>query len=133
MTAALAILARWWPQLALAALIVGGGWYLDHRGYRRAEAAHALADARAAAQTAALRRAMEQALADRLAAIDRNLADRIAGIEATQRTVVQPVIEREIRNDPRYTDPRCAVSDSVRDALDSARAGQPPAAAGEHR
>lgn len=127
-----ALLARYWPHVAIVLVVLAAVLWIDHRGYRRAEAAHELAEARAAAQTAELRRAMERALAERLAAIDRSLAEQIDGIEATQR-IVQPIITREIADDPRYRDPGCAISGSVLDALNAARAGEPAAAAGEHR
>lgn len=129
---ALKLLGRHWPRLILLAGLAFGFWYLDHRGYQRARAEAALAEAREAARTSELLRRIEAAMNARLAEIDGRLASRVAGIERT-RITLQPIIEREIADDPRLADPAAGVSERMLRAINAARgAAGDPAAAGEH-
>lgn len=120
---------RLWPYAAAVAVVLAAIFWVDHRGYQRAKQ-----DAEVAAlrdEILARRRTdrIEQAMADAIAKIDGNLADRIAAIR-TIRQAIQPVIERETIREPRYRDPACAVTGSVLDAINRARAATDPATAG---
>ncbi len=128
-----ALIDRYWPHLLIIITIGLGVWFLDHRGYERAKQEQALEEARAAAQASELRRQIEQALNERLNRIDHALAERIDAIDRRHRTHLTPIIEREIRNDPRLTDPAAGLSDSVRSALNTARRGDDSAAAEQPR
>jgi hypothetical protein len=111
MSVFLALLSRAWPYLACVALVLAGVAYIDHRGYERAQADEAKREA-----------AFAKVVADAVADIDRKTAERIASIDTTQRTVVQPIIAKEIAGDPRYSDPACSLTDGMRDAINRARA-----------
>lgn len=65
----------------------------------------------------------------KLAELDTRTAERLSQIDVEERTIVQPVITREIRNDPRLSNPAAGISNGVRDALNSARgaSNNPPA------
>ena len=125
------ILIRFLPYILAVAAVLGGIAWIDHRGYERAQA-----DAKFERTVTALlieraARRQEQRLASRLAAIDTALAQRLGSIETTRRTIVQPVISRELVRDPSLSDPDRAMSDGLRDAINAAireTAGPAPAA-----
>ena len=126
MPLALSLLGRFWPHLLALALLIGAVWFLDHRGYRRAEREQAAAEARAAALQSELLRSLERKLAVEMEAVGNRLADRLGRIGET-RNIIQPVIEREIARAPNLASPGCSMPDSVRDALNAARrAGEDP-------
>src|SRR5690606_34270669 len=64
---------------------------------------------------------LEERLRDTIASIDRNLAAKIDDMELVQRTIIQPTIEKEIRNDPRFSDNSLGLADGMRDAINRAR------------
>lgn len=120
-----------WIHIAIALAIVGVLAWDNHEGYARAEDHFKAQEAARDAEEARLSARIHSEIADGLATIDRNTADRLAAIDHTDRTVVQPVLEREIANDPRYNAPACTVSEGVLGALNAARAASgDPAAAG---
>jgi len=124
-----AFLTRYWPQLGILAALVLGLWYVDHRGYQRAKGHYEAAEAKAQARAEALARRLEQVMTAKLAELDTRTAERLSQIDVEERTIVQPVITREIRNDPRLSNPAAGISNGVRDALNSARgaSNNPPA------
>jgi len=67
-------------------------------------------------------RASENRMAEHLSRIDRDLGEDIAEIDATERTLIQPVIEREVSRDPTLADPDNGISDELRDAINAAAA-----------
>jgi hypothetical protein len=111
MMAFLPILTRVWPYLAGAAAIIGALFWIDARGYQRAKDDRAKADA-----------ALVAKIATEVAKIDTNLSQRIATIDTTERTVVQPTLIREIASAPRYRDPACNLTDDGLRAINTARA-----------
>lgn len=121
-------LARYWMQIGILAALAFGVWYIDHRGYERAEAYYKKEEAAAQARAVALARQLEQAMTTKLNELDTRTAERLSAIDIEERTVVMPTITREIRNDPRLSDPARGVSDGVRNALNSARSAsaRPP-------
>ena len=119
-----ALILRFLPHIAIAALLLFGVWKIDQAGYRRAVA-------QIERQNAAQARKIEVLLAGEIAGLDRRIAGRLAAIEDAARTR-SIIIEREIANDPRYTDPGCALTAGVRDAVNAALRGN-PAAAGADR
>lgn len=112
-------LLRYWQYIAIVAAVLGAAWYLDHRGYKRAEAEQAARMAEAERQAERI----EKALLEQISQIDQLTAARLSAIDVHHRTVVQPIIERETRNDPRYAAPECSVSGSLLDTLNQARRG----------
>ncbi len=116
-----AILFRILPYFAGVSLILGAIWYLDHKGYQRAQK-----DAKFERMATAMLidryvSGLEERLRDTIASIDRNLAAKIDDIELVQRTIIQPTIEKEIRNDPRFSDNSLGLTDGMRDAINRAR------------
>lgn len=114
-------LGRHWPTLACAAAVIGAAWYLDHRGYRRATADAAAAQAEERLRGEREARRIEKALSAAVGAIDGRLAERIGEIEQVRTTIVQP-IRTEIADDPRYRSADCALSDGLFGRINAARA-----------
>jgi len=106
-----AIILRFLPHIAIALAIIGAIFFIDHRGYQRAQADQAKLEARIAAK-----------ITDAVDAIDKKTAVRIADIDTTQRTIVQPVLTREILANPRLSDPDAGITPAMRDAINAARA-----------
>ena len=114
------MIARLVPsQLAIAAAIAGlllfGVWKIDQAGYRRAVV-------QIERQNRAQQAKIEKLLAGEIAALDRRMAGRLDAIEAAARSR-SILIEKEVANDPRYRDPRCALTPGVRDAVNAALRG----------
>jgi len=84
---ALSLLGRFWPHLLAFALLIGGIWFLDHRGYRRAERDQAAAEARAAALQSELLRAVERKLAVEMEGVGDRLAVRLGRIGETRNII----------------------------------------------
>lgn len=124
-----AFLGKYWLQLVIAAAILAVLGYVHHQGYKQAEAHFAAQQAKADEVERRITSAIEKDLREGLAGIDRSNADRLAAIDRTDRTIVQPILEREIAHDPRYTNPACSVSDGVLGALNAARAASGAAGA----
>lgn len=112
-------LLRHWQIIAAIGAVLAAAWYLDHRGYQRAKQHEAIEKAEADR----IIRETEKALLQQITDIDQLTANRLGEIDTQHRTIIQPIIQREVASDPRYTDPRCAIPDSLRDSLNSARRG----------
>lgn len=109
-----------WPQLLIAAAILGGVAWIDHNGYQRAEKA-AIARENAAELAAQNRQAaIQKQIADGLSQIDAANAERISQINAT-RSTVNTVIQKEIASSPRFTAPAEGITPAMLDALNKAR------------
>jgi hypothetical protein len=121
MTAISLFLRTYWLQLGILAALVLGVWYIDHRGYQRAKHHYEEAEAKAQQRADELARRIEKTLTDKLAEMDQRTAQRISAIDVEERTVVMPTITREIRNDPRLSDPSSSISDGLLGALNQAR------------
>lgn len=116
----LSFLLPFLPYVAVVGFVLGGIWYIDHKGYQRAQK-----DAEFERMVTAILidkyvSDLETNLRDTISGIDRNLADRIANIDLINRTIIQPTIEKEIRNDPRFSDPNLGITSVMRDALNRA-------------
>jgi hypothetical protein len=120
-----ALILRFLPHIAIAGLLLFGVWKIDQAGYRRAVA-------QIERQNAAQARKIEALLAGEIAGLDRRMAGRLDAIEAAARTR-SIIIEREVANDPRYTDPRCALTPGVRDAVNAALRGDTAAPRADRR
>lgn len=118
----LAILRPLLPHIAAAAAVLGLVWWLDHRGYQRARADIAADAARIESRIRSDLRRSEQRLTDRLAAIDGNVAARIADVDTLHRTVIQPTVVKELTRETRYSDPAAGISDSLRAEINRALA-----------
>ena len=104
-----AFLLRFLPHIAIALAVIGAVWFLDRQGYQRATRDRAASDAALVAKITA-----------KLGEIDVRNAARLASIDTTERTIVQPILRTEIAREARYNDSRCAITPGVRDALNTA-------------
>ena len=114
----MALLIRFLPHIAIALAVIGAVWFLDRQGYQRATRDRAASDAALVAKITA-----------KMGEIDARNAERLANIDTTERTIVQPIITRELTREARYSDARCAVTSGVRSALDAAVAATGTASA----
>ena len=113
-------LARYLPHLLVVGAVIGAIWFIDHRGYQRAQKDaqfERLVTARLIDRRIAQ---LENEPAQQLHELDGALVAELGNIETVRRTVVQPAIEEAIRNDPSLGDPDRAVDRSVLDALNTA-------------
>jgi len=118
-----ALLARLWPHLLAGAAVIGVLWYIDQRGYDRAQKDLQLQRAQADATFNILLRRSEGRLAGIVTSNDRTLADKIAAVRTYHRTIIQPALEREIAHDPLLARSDARLSDGVLRELNAARAG----------
>jgi len=118
----MAILSRIWPHLLAVAAVIGAIWYIDQRGYDRAQKDGQLQRAEAAATFNVLLRRSEGRLATIVTTNDRALADGLAAVRTYHRTVLQPVIEKEIADDPFLARPDARMSDGLWRSLNAALA-----------
>lgn len=115
-----ALAARFLPHLIVAALIIGTIWWIDHRGYERAQKDAEFERAVTAALIERRVAKIEGNLVVALAARDGALVDRLGSIERVDRTVIQPVIREELRNAPHLSDPAAGYGERLRDAINAA-------------
>lgn len=119
----MAILSRIWPHLLAVAAVIGAIWYIDQRGYTRAQKDGQLQRAEAAATFNILLRRSEGRLATIVTSNDRTLADKIAAVRTYHQTIIQPALEKEIARDSLLARPDARLSDGVLRELNAARAG----------
>lgn len=115
-----AIILRLLPYIAGVGLILAAIWYLDHRGYQRAQKDAEFERMATAIMIGKYVGKLEAEIRETISGIDRNLAARIDNIDLVQRTIIQPTIEREIRNDPRFSDNSLGITDVMRRAINRA-------------
>lgn len=109
-----------WPAFAAVAVIGGGMWYLDHRGYERATADAAARETKDALDAEQRTRRIEKALGDGLTGIDSKLGARFDNLRVLRQTIVQPM-QKEIIREARYSSPDCALTDGVFGKINAAR------------
>lgn len=122
-------LIRLLPYGAAALAILAAVWYIDHRGYKRAEAQATLekslartAKLEADQRQVALTQQFETKLRDMAAAFDRRLGQQLADLDVQNRTIIQPTLIKEIQNDPRQSDPNDGITDGMLRVVNQARA-----------
>lgn len=123
-----AIVAPFVPFVALAALLMGAVWFLDHRGYERAERDAERRWQEQIAIAAADARRRERETASAINKIDKNTSERLKNLQVKRQTIVQNITQ-ELANDPRYYNREFALSDRVQHYINSARAESSVAAA----
>ena len=116
------------PYGAAALALLAVVWYIDRQGYKRAEDEAALE--RSIARTAkleadqrqiAITQDFEGKLRSMAAAFDRRLGQQLAELDVQNRTIIQPTLTREIRNDPRQSDPADGITDGMLRSINQAR------------
>lgn len=116
------------PFVAGFLLIMGGLWYVDHRGYQRAENEAQqretkrqldlqIFNAMLAQQTKDLEESMQSAIMDS----DGRVVGALQSLDVTNKTVIQPTLTREIQRETRFTDPATGISDGMLRELNRAR------------
>ena len=117
------------PYLGAVLALGAAVWYIDHRGFKRAEAeatarenAERLQEQRLVILIKTMTRDSEQRMQVLLNNQNTQLADALGQIETTSRTIVQPTLVREISNDPRFSDPDRGITDGMLGAINTSRA-----------
>lgn len=111
---------RWGPHLIVLAAVVGFLLWLDHSAYQRAVEDREAADRKMLIAIGEAIDGIEDDLADKLAARVVDQIETEQRIETVDRTVIQPIIERELRNAPGLSDPRNGYGVGLRDAINTA-------------
>lgn len=116
------------PYIGAALALLGAVWYIDHRGFKRAEAeatarenAARLQEQRLVILIKTLTNESEQRMQTFFNNQNTQLVQALGQIETTSRTVVQPTLVREINNDPRFSDPDRGITDGMLGAINTAR------------
>lgn len=115
-----ALWMRWGPHLVVLALVAGFLLWLDHSAYQRAMDDRDVRDAKMAAKITEAVGGLEDDLADKLADRVIDQLETVDRIETVDRTVIQPIIERELRNAPDLSDPDNGYGLGLRDAVNQA-------------
>ncbi len=116
-----ALLLRFLPHIGIILAVLAGVWYIGHLGEKRAENRLERERLAQAIMWEKQVRRIEEGLAESVAAIDANTGTQIATIQHTDRTIIQPAIEREIRREVQLSDPALGLPDGLREAINAAR------------
>lgn len=112
-------LAKPFLPFVVVAMFLGGVYlYIDRQGYQRAKAdaeQRQLVDAIVAEKK---RRATERNIVEAIGKIDGSVAEKIAAIRLIRQTIN---IDKDLRDDPRYSSASCSLSASVLSAVNRAR------------
>ena len=121
-------LIKYLPYGILAVLIVGGLWYVDHGGYKRAEnEATARDNARKAdllkveALLIEQTRLIEGSMQSSINQSDAMIVRQLSNLDLTNKTIIQPTLTKEIRREVRLSDPAAGITDIMRQELNRAR------------
>lgn len=115
-----AAILRILPVLFTLAAIAGAALWIDHAGQTRAKAQaehERLVTAILIEQRA---RQLERDLGAQFSTLDHTLTTQLARIDTVNNATIRPIIEREIRDDPRLSDPAAGIDDRLRRAINTA-------------
>jgi hypothetical protein len=112
-----------------AVLLVGlAVWYIDHKGYQRAEEKAKLEQAENDKFRLEVKGYINQRVKDVEVGLqsivsknDENLHRRLSELDTENKTIVQPTLIREINNDPRFSNPDLGITDGMLKAINQAR------------
>lgn len=112
-----------------AVLLVGGAvWYIDHKGYQRAEqeaeareTERELIQSEMSLEFAEMLREQESRMTTLVNEADQRLLTAFNNIDHTDKTIIQPTLVREIQRETRFSDPAAGISDGMRGAINTAR------------
>jgi hypothetical protein len=117
------------PLLILAAIAIAVV-AIDQRGFNRAKEQDHARELERAAIIAAVVGQIDEQLDRRLAATAATLRGKLDTIDK-ERTIVQPIIARELARDPRLSDPNSCLSPGLLEAVNRARGHSAGAGVGE--
>jgi len=116
------------PYIGGVLLLGAAVWFLDNRGYERAEAEAAARDTERKLQLAAFNILMAQkvdGLEDSMQTSINESDARVMGqmdrIGVVNRTIIQPTLVKEIQSEPRFSDPAAGITDGMLNELNRAR------------
>lgn len=116
------------PYIGAALALGAAVWYLDHRGYQRAEQESIARENERKLQAATFailigRQAdgIEEAMQTKIGESDAKIVGALSGLDITNRTVIQPTLVKEIRSEERFSDPAAGITDGMRSELNRAR------------
>lgn len=96
-------------------------WFLDHRGYQRAETERNLQEASFTVIMDQRVREIEDSMQDKINKSDAALKEQVDGLEFTNKMVIQPTLMKEIHSETRFTDPATGITDGMLVQLNAAR------------
>ena len=106
--------------MVVLGLILGAVWFIDHRGYQRAERDAEAERAEIAALIEEAVSGIEDRVVDKINERAVEVVETERRIETIDRTTIQPVIERELRDAPHLSDPARGYGLGLRDAVNAA-------------
>lgn len=101
-----------WIYIALA--IGAAALWIDHRGYQRAVDDNKQRQLERIIDNGKVALEIDRALKTGLADLDRQTADKFNTIKEVERTIVQPIIERELTRDPALAARECLTPELLR-------------------
>lgn len=116
-----AFFGKYWEIILVVILLLAGVWYLDHRGYERAKDEDAARQLEQVQLTGAVVRQIDGDLGGKLEAIASSTSDKIQTIDTEGKTVVQPIITRELIRDPALSAANSCLTPSLLEAVNAAR------------
>lgn len=116
-----AFLKKNWLPIVILLAVVGGGWFLDHRGYERAKDQDRLHELERNQLATAIAGAIDKQLEQRLGKISADVSGKLQSIDTEGKTVVQPIFTRELIRDPGLADPRRCLTPGLLDGINAAR------------
>jgi hypothetical protein len=116
------------PHVMIGLAPLAAMWWLDHQGYQRAKRDAEYRQVVDAISAERKTRRIEHALGDAVAGLATRVGSRIDAIDAEKLSTLQSML-KDFRDDPRYSDPACFVTDGVWGALDTAVTATDPARA----
>jgi hypothetical protein len=125
-----------------AILLVGAAIaYIDHRGFKRAEAEATAREAERKRLLSEFNRmidwkvdGIERSMQDSINQSDRKVVNALSGLDITNKTIIQPTLMKEIQSETRFTDPAAGLTVGMQESLNRARgfSKQRPCPAGSH-
>ena len=116
------------PYIGAILLVGGAVWYIDHRGFERAEAEAIARDNERKLMEAELERVLELKVGELETAMqtainesDARVVNSIDRLNVVNRTIIQPTLVKEIQSETRFSDPAAGITDGMLRELNRAR------------
>jgi hypothetical protein len=129
------------PYIGAILLLIGAVWYIDHRGFERAEAQATARENERKQLLAEFNRVMaektknlEGSMQTAITQSDAMVVKALTGLDITNKTIIQPTLMKEIQSETRFTDPAAGLTVGMQESLNRARgfSKQRPCPAGSH-